>query len=60
MLGFSNDKPSAFTHPALTTIAHSISEIAAMAVDFATKKSSQRKVRLFSPSLIIRESTGPV
>ena len=60
LLGFANDKPSAFTHPALTTIAHPIQEMAATAVDLVTSGPSLSKTQLFTPTLIIRESTGPV
>jgi DNA-binding LacI/PurR family transcriptional regulator len=60
LLGFANDKPSAFTHPALTTIAHPIHELAATAVDLVTSGPSLRKIQLFAPTLIIRESTASV
>ncbi|HEY5753114.1 MAG TPA: substrate-binding domain-containing protein [Chthoniobacterales bacterium] len=60
VLGFANDKPSAFVHPALTTIAHPIVELAATAVDLLTLAPSTRQVRLLKPSLVVRESTGPV
>ncbi|HEY5792407.1 MAG TPA: substrate-binding domain-containing protein [Chthoniobacterales bacterium] len=60
VLGFANDKPSAFVQPALTTIAHPIAEIASMAVDLLTLKSGKGQVRLLEPSLVVRESTGPV
>jgi len=60
VLGFANDKPSAFTHPALTTIAHPIAEIASTAVDLLTLRGKTRQTRLLQPSLVVRESTGPV
>lgn len=60
VLGFANDKPSAFTHPALTTIAHPISEIASAAMDLLTFTTKNRQVRLLQPGLVARESTGPV
>jgi len=60
LLGFANDKPSAFTHPALTTLAHPIAEIAKTAVDLVTSDSTVPETKLFPPSLILRESTGPV
>ncbi len=60
VLGFSNDRPSAFTHPGLTTIAHPIEEIASAAVDLLSMNPLKRQVRLLTPSLVIRESTGPV
>lgn len=60
VLGFANDKPSAFTHPGLTTIAHPIEEIAAAAVDLITLNPRARQTRLLRPALVVRESTGPV
>lgn len=60
VLGFANDKPSAFTHPALTTIAHPIAEIASTAVDLLTLRGKTRQTRLLQPSLVVRESTGAV
>lgn len=60
VLGFADDKPSAFTHPALTTIAHPIAEIAATAVDLLTLRSQTPQTRLLQPNLIVRESTAPV
>lgn len=59
VLGFANDKPSAFTHPGLTTIAHPIEEIAAAAVDLLSLNARSRQIRLLRPSLVVRESTGP-
>ncbi|HEY9247658.1 MAG TPA: LacI family DNA-binding transcriptional regulator [Rariglobus sp.] len=58
VLGFANDKPSAFTHPGLTTIAHPIEEIAAAAVDLLSLPARIRQTRLLRPSLVVRESTG--
>ncbi|HEY8932340.1 MAG TPA: GntR family transcriptional regulator [Rariglobus sp.] len=60
VLGFANDRPSAFTHPGLTTIAHPIEELAAAAVDLVSLHPVKRQVRLLTPSLVVRESTGPV
>jgi LacI family transcriptional regulator len=60
ILGFANDKPSAFTHPALSTIAHPIAEIASTAVDLLTLRGETKQTRLLLPSLVVRESTGPV
>lgn len=60
VLGFANDKPSAFTHPGLTTIAHPVTEIAQAAFNLATAKWGARQTRLLLPRLILRESTGPV
>lgn len=60
VLGFANDKPSTFTHPALTTIAHPIPEIASTAVDLLTLPSKTRQTRLLQPTLVVRESTGAI
>jgi LacI family transcriptional regulator len=58
VLGFANDKPSAFTHPALTTIAHPIMEIARTAVGLLAGPPSPPKSRLLVPELVVRESTA--
>ncbi|PTX94695.1 hypothetical protein DB346_22000 [Verrucomicrobia bacterium LW23] len=58
VLGFANDKPSAFTHPALSTIAHPIADIAATAVDFVAHEAGVPRTRLLTPSLVLRESTA--
>ena len=60
ILGFANDKPSAFTHPALTTIAHPIHDLATTAVDLVINPPETPQSRLFMPKLIVRESTAPV
>lgn len=59
VLGFANDRPSAFTHPGLTTISHPIEDIAAAAVDLLALNARTRQTRLLRPSLVVRESTGP-
>ncbi|HEY5893415.1 MAG TPA: substrate-binding domain-containing protein [Chthoniobacterales bacterium] len=59
VLGFANDKPSAFVHPSLTTIAHPIVELASTAVDLLTLTPPTRQIQLLKPSLVVRESTGP-
>ena len=60
LLGFADDKPSAFTQPALTTLAHPIADLAATAVDLITSDRAAPVTKLFSPSLVVRESAGPV
>jgi LacI family transcriptional regulator len=60
VLGFANDKPSAFTNPALTTIAHPIADLAAKAVDLITSEFAGLQTHLFTPTMVFRESTGPV
>lgn len=59
VLGFSDDRPSRFTHPALTTIAHPVAEIAQTAIQLLTKPEHQRVTRFLTPELVVRESTGP-
>ncbi|MEZ0295564.1 MAG: substrate-binding domain-containing protein [Candidatus Methylacidiphilales bacterium] len=60
VLGFANDKPSAFTHPALTTISHPIPELAAITLEMLMQPSSAPQSRLLTPALVIRESTAGV
>ena len=60
VLGFSDDRPSRFTHPALTTIAHPVAEIAQCTMQLLVKPEHQRATLLLTPSLVVRESTGPV
>jgi DNA-binding LacI/PurR family transcriptional regulator len=57
VLGFANDKPSAFTHPALTTIAHPIVEIARTSVSLLAGPATTARSRLLIPELVVREST---
>ena len=59
VLGFSDDRPSAFTYPALTTIAHPVPEIARTAMEMLTTSDQQRGTKMLTPHLVIRESTGP-
>jgi len=59
VLGFSDDRPSRFTYPALSTIAHPVAEIAQCAMQLLMKPENQRVTRLLTPRLVVRESTGP-
>lgn len=59
VLGFSDDRPSRFTYPALTTIAHPVAEIARNAIQLLAKSENQRVTRMLTPELVVRESTGP-
>jgi DNA-binding LacI/PurR family transcriptional regulator len=59
VLGFSNDRPSQFTYPALTTIAHPVAKIAQCAIQLLSKPGPQRVTRMLTPELVLRESTGP-
>jgi DNA-binding LacI/PurR family transcriptional regulator len=58
VLGFSDDRPSAYTHPALTTIAHPVAEIAHTAIQLLLKSGRQTITRLLTPRLVVRESTA--
>jgi DNA-binding LacI/PurR family transcriptional regulator len=57
VLGFEGARTSQFTHPSLSTVAHDIDALTTAAVEmlWSDTESSKR----LSPSLIIRESTGP-
>lgn len=56
VLGFEDVGPSRYTHPALTTIAHPIVEMARQAVAMLVE-GGRDHVRL-APHLVVRESTG--
>lgn len=58
VLGFEDVAPSRYTHPALTTIRHPIADLARQAITMLTEAAPEST--LLSPSLVIRESTGPV
>lgn len=57
VLGFANDKPSEFTIPALTTIAHPIEEIVATALELLKQPAQPSQTRLLAPKFVLREST---
>lgn len=59
VLGFSDDRPSRYMHPALTTIAHPIEEIAARAIQELISTGPSEEPVFLTPKLIERESTGP-
>lgn len=66
VLGFEDVRPSRFTNPALSTVAHPMAEIARKAVDMVTRKknvfdnSEGKEEQLYLvPKLVVRESTGP-
>ncbi|HEY5791993.1 MAG TPA: LacI family DNA-binding transcriptional regulator [Chthoniobacterales bacterium] len=59
VLGFSDDRPSKYTYPPLTTIAQSAREIAEIAVKMVGQKTISPLHHFLEPSLVVRESTAP-
>ena len=60
VLGFSDDRPSRFMHPALSTIAQPVAEIARRAIEMLVENQPGTRVEFMPPSLVIRESTAVV
>jgi LacI family transcriptional regulator len=60
VLGFDDDRASAFMQPALSTLAQPIELIAQRALDLLTQVEIPSGMELLPPKLIVRESTGPV
>ncbi|MBW3635980.1 MAG: GntR family transcriptional regulator [Armatimonadetes bacterium] len=58
VVGFDDDRPSRFTHPALTTIAHPIGAIARRALEILCADENKPAREFIAPSLVVRESTG--
>jgi len=58
VLGLDDDRPSAHTHPALSTIAQPMAEIANRAIELLVKKQTESKTVFIHPTLVVRESTG--
>ena len=58
VLGFSDDRPSRFTHPGLTTIAHPVGEIAATALRLFTEPADADARNFLMPRLVLRDSTA--
>lgn len=58
VIGFSDDRPSRFTRPALTTIAHPVAEMAKTALEYLQSPEHQHRSCLLKPQLIVRDSTG--
>jgi DNA-binding LacI/PurR family transcriptional regulator len=59
VIGFSDDRPSKYTHPPLTTIAQSTREIAETAVKMIGKKKVSPLHHFLKPTLVVRDSTAP-
>lgn len=56
VLGFEGVRPSRFTHPALSTVAHPITDIARRAIELLWESNNSQE--FLKPHLIVRESTG--
>ncbi len=59
VLGFDDDRASAYMLPALSTLAQPIEVIARRAIDLLTQSKPPEGMELLPPALRVRESTGP-
>jgi LacI family transcriptional regulator len=59
VLGFGDHKPSRFTYPKLSTLAQPLANMAARALEILAMKPMPTDLERFSPTLVVRESTGP-
>jgi DNA-binding LacI/PurR family transcriptional regulator len=57
VIGFDDERPSRFTTPALTTVAHPMDEIVAGAVRLLKENNATR--RYLTPQLVVRQSAAP-
>ena len=57
VLGFEGVRPSRYTHPALSTVAHPTADIARRAIELLWEQKSRQE--FLPPHLIVRDSTGP-
>lgn len=60
IVGFDDIPITAYTAPPLTTVRQPIGEMAELAVDQAVERPEPGSHRVFSPTLVIRQTTGPV
>lgn len=60
VLGFDDDRASAYMQPALSTLAQPVDLIARRAIDLLTRAQSPSGTVLLPPTLVVRESTGPL
>lgn len=58
VLGFDDDRASAYMQPALSTLAQPIDEIARRAIDLLVQRDTPTGDFLLPPKLVVRESTG--
>ena len=59
VLGFDDDRASAFMQPSLSTLAQPVKDMADRAMDLLLQPAPPAGVSLLPPSLVVRESTGP-
>jgi len=60
VIGFGGESASRFMFPSLTTVAHPMKEIAKTTLELLQSTPSTPETFLLSPSLVVRDSTGPV
>jgi len=60
VIGFNDDRPSRFIHPALTTMAHPVRELAETAIRMIAQEEPPTEAVKLPARFILRESTGPV
>ncbi|MEI6165826.1 MAG: GntR family transcriptional regulator [bacterium] len=60
VIGFDDDQASRYMNPALSTLAQPFESIARRSLELAIQKTSPDGMVLLPPSLVVRESTGPV
>lgn len=60
VLGFDGSEFGALIHPSLTTLANPFQAFAAAVFDLLDKKPAMARRVLISPTLVVRDSTGPV
>lgn len=60
VLGFDDDSASQYMHPALSTLAQPYDAISRRALELAAADETPSGMVMVPPSLVIRESTGPV
>jgi DNA-binding LacI/PurR family transcriptional regulator len=59
VLGFDDDRASAYMQPALSTLAQPVDLIAQRTLDLLTHAKPPAGMELLPPTLVVRESTGP-
>lgn len=59
VVGFDDDRASAYMQPALTTLAQPVGKIAQRTLDLLLQAAPPTGMELLPPALIVRESTGP-
>lgn len=59
VLGFDDDRASAYMQPALSTLAQPVDHIARRAIELLVNDAHPVGDELLPPTLVVRESTGP-